>query len=298
MTKTILKNGKWLGYLMYAVVLTTGLLYYRFPSDILKAYLVSEAAGANPPMVLSLETLRPGWPPGVDLIGVGISLRETPQQDLLRAESISIAPAAWSFLSGAPRYHVDAHAYNGDIVGHVRFEGNAADAPFSTSLRLKGLHMGLHPYVLALLGRDISGVLNGDIHYAGQQARLMEGSGQGTIIISHGRVTLLQPILGLHAIDFDRVSVKMALKDRKLSLTHVELDGQTIKGELSGAITLNADISRSRLDLKGTIEPLSGLVGNMQGDAAALSFLRQGLKKLSRSFVIQGTFQKPMFRFT
>ncbi|MDQ1333717.1 MAG: Type secretion system protein GspN, partial [Thermodesulfobacteriota bacterium] len=46
-----------------------------------------------------------------------------------------------------------------------------------------------------------------------------------------------------------------------------------------------------------TIEPLSGLVGNMQGDAATLTFLRQGLKKLSRSFVIQGTFQRPIFRF-
>jgi type II secretion system protein N len=297
MTKAILKNGKWLGYLIYTVLLTTGLLYYRFPSDAIQAYLVSEVAGADPPMVLSLKALRPSFPPGIDLIDVGISLRETRQQDLLRAGSISIAPAAWSFLSGAPRYHFDVHAYNGDIAGHVRFERYATDAPFTAFLRLKGLHIGLHSYVLSLLGRNVSGVLDGDIHYAAQRNRLTDGAGQGMIIISDGKVNLLQPILGLDAIDFDRLSMKMALKDRRVSLTHVEVEGRSIKGELSGMIILNTDISRSRLDLKGTLEPLGGLLENMKGNAATLSFLRQGLKKLRRSFVIQGTFRNPVFRF-
>jgi type II secretion system protein N len=297
MRKAVLKNGKWLGYLIYTVLLTTGLLYYRFPSDIIQAYLVSEVAGADPPMVLSVRALRPSFPPGVDLVDVEISLRETPQQDLLKAGSISIAPAAWSFLSGAPRYHFDAHAYNGDIEGHVRFERHAIDAPFATSLRLKGLHIGLHPYVMSLLGRDVSGVLDGDIHYAARPDRLTDGDGQGTIVISDGRVNLLHPILGLDAIDFDRLTMKMDLKDRRVSLTRVELEGRTIKGELSGTIILNTDMSRSRLDLRGTLEPLGGLLENMKGNTATLSFLRQGLKKLRRSFVIQGTFRNPAFRF-
>jgi type II secretion system protein N len=297
MTKAILKNGKWLGYLIYTVLLTTGLLYYRFPSDTIQAFLVSKVAGADPPMVLSVKTLRPSFPPGVDLVDVELSLRETPQQDLLRAGSISIAPAAWSFLSGAPRYHFDIHAYNGDMAGHVRFERHAIEAPFTAFLRLKGLHIGLHPYLLSFLGRDVAGVLHGDIHYAAQPNRLMEGAGQGTMVISDGRVTLLQPVLGLKAIDFDRLTVKMALKDRRVSLTHVELEGRTIKGELSGTIILNADLSTSRLDLKGTMEPLGGLLENMKGNTATLSFLRQGLKKLRRSFVIQGTFRNPVFRF-
>jgi hypothetical protein len=121
--------------------------------------------------------------------------------------------------------------------------------------------------------------------------------GQGMIIISGGKVRLLQPILGVDAIDFDRLTMKMALKDRRVSLTHVEVEGRSIKGELSGTIILNTDISRSRLDLKGTMEPLGGLLENVKGNTATLSLLRQGLKKLRRSFVIQGTFRNPTFRF-
>lgn len=293
----MLKNGKWLGYLVYTMVLTTGLLYYRFPSDAIQAYLVSEAANADPPMVLTMGTLRPGFPPRLDLVDAAISLRETPQQALIQAGSISIAPAPWSFIAGAPRYHVDAHAYNGNIEGHVSLERHAVNAPFAVSLRLKGLHIGLHPYVLSLLGRDVSGVLDGDIHYAGLPNSITDGAGEGILSISDGRVKLLQPILGLEAIDFDRLNMKLALKDRRLSLAHVELEGRSIKGELSGTVMLNADISRSRLDLKGTLEPLGGLLETMKGNTATLSFLRQGLKKLHRSFVIQGTFKNPVFRF-
>jgi len=297
MGRVFIKQGKWIGYVIYTVLLTIGLLYYRFPADKIEAYLVSEAAGTDPPMVLSLKEVRPGFPPGIHLIDAGISLRAAPQQDLLRASSISITPAAWSFLSGTPRYYFKAHAYTGDMEGHVDFGRYATDAPFATSLRLKGIHIGDHPYLAPLLGRNVSGVLGGAIHYAGQQNRLIDGAGQGTIIITDGSVKLLQPVLGLDTLDFDRLSMEMAMKDRKLSLNRVHLEGKVVKGEISGAITLDTDLSRSRLDLRGTMEPLGGLFGNSKGDAAALNFLRQGLKKLKRSFVIQGTFMNPVFRF-
>jgi len=297
MVNALSRHGKWIGYVIYTVLLTTGLLYYRFPSERIQAYLVSEAANTDPPMVLSLKAVRPGFPPGVHLRDARISLRETPQQDLLRADTISIRPAAWAFLSGAPRYHFDAHAYNGDIEGYVRFEGYAADTPFITSVRLRDVHIGGHPYLSSLVGRDVSGVMGGAVQYAGQQNKLIDGAGQGTIVIYDGGVKLLQPVLGLDSLSFDRFSMEMGLKDRKVTLNRVQLEGKTIRGELSGAIILNTDPSRSRLDLKGTLEPLGGLFGNSKGDAAALSFLRQGLKKLKRNFVIQGTFRHPVFRF-
>jgi type II secretion system protein N len=282
---------------IYTVLLTTGLLYYRFPSNTIKAYLVSEAAEATPPMVLSLKALRPSFPPGVDFVDVGLALRETPQQDLMRASRISIIPAAWSFLLGEPRYTFDAHAYDGDVEGHVQFERYATNSPFATSVRLNGIHLGHHPYLASLVGREVSGVLGGTIDLAAQQNKLIEGAGQGTIVVSDGSIKLLKPVLGLESVTFDRLFMEMTLKDRKLSLNRVQLDGTTVKGELSGHVTLNADLSRSRLDLKGTMEPLGGILGNTKGDAAALRLLRQGLTKLKRSFVIQGTFRNPQFKF-
>ncbi len=297
MTNIMQKKWKWFGYVLYGIFLTTGLLYYRFPSDTIKAYVESAVVRANPRILLSLKGLRPGFPPGIDLVDARISLKETPQKPLLRAKDMAIMPVAWSFLSGTPEYYVDAHAYQGDIKGRVCFDRHDMKAPFAASLLLKGIHVGRHPYLPPLVGRNVSGVLDGKIDYSGQRDRLMDGAGQGTLVISDGRVQLLQPVLGLDSLDFDRLSMKMALKDRKVVLTRLELEGPAIKGELSGTIALRSDLSRSRLDLRGTMEPLGGLFGNIKADESALRFLRQGLKGLSRSFVIQGTLRNPEFKF-
>jgi len=297
MKKMVLKTGKWLGYVLYVVVLTGGLLYLRFPCDAVRTYLVSKAGGVDPPMVLSLGSVRPSFPPGLNLREVALGLRNGSGQEIVRARSVSIVPDLWFFLSGTPRYRFTAHAYNGDIKGEVCLERHGAAGAVSAVVSLKGIQMGHHPWLLSLLGRDVTGVVEGEMRYMGRPERFPDGAGEGTLVVSNGSVRLLRPILGLESINFDRLSMKMALKDRRLSLNHVAVEGPTLKGKLSGTITLNTDMPRSRLDLRGTLEPLGGLVEKMRGNGAALSFLRQGLRKLERSFVIQGSFKNPTFRF-
>ena len=291
------KKWKWIGYVLYGVLLATGLLYYRFPSETIRVYLESTIAGAHPRILLSMRQLRPDFPPGIRLIDAKISLKTEHRKPLLRAENLFIRPEALSFLQGTPGYRFNAQAFNGGIVGYVRFQGYDIRDPFTTSLELKGIHMGRHPYLPPLFGRDVSGTLGGSIVYTGRQDKLIDGAGEGTFTISGGRVQLLQPVLGLESLGFDRLSMKIALKNRKVTLTGVGLEGRAIKGGLSGTITLENNISGSRLDLRGTIEPLGGLFGDMKGDSNALKFLRQGLKNLKRYFVIQGTIQNPEFKF-
>ncbi len=292
-----MKKGKWIGYLLYCVLLTVALLYYRFPSDSIAAYLESVVAKANPRIILSLESLRPGFPLSVNLIDAKISLKKAPREPLLSAENVSLRPEAWAFLHGTHVYYFDAHAYDGNIKGDVRFENQALMTAFTTTMKLKDLHIGRYPYLSPLIGRDVSGVLGGDIVYTGQYDRLIDGVGEAILNISEGRVQLLQPILGLESLQFDRLSMKITLKNKKVALSDVGLEGRAVKGQLSGTIILNNDIPASRLDLRGTIEPLGGLLGDLKGDSNSLKFLRKSLKSLKRSFVIRGTFEKPEFKF-
>jgi len=292
-----MKKGKWIGYLFYCVLLTAALLYYRFPSDSIAAYLESVVAKANPRILLSLESLRPGFPLSVDLIDAKISLKKAPREPLLSAENVSLRPETWAFLHGTHVYHFDAHAYHGNIKGDVRFEDQELMTSFTTTMKLKDLHIGRHPYLSPLIGRDVSGVLRGDIVYTGQYDNFIEGVGEAILNVSEGKVQLLQPILGLESLQFDRLYMKITLKNKKVALSDVGLEGRAVKGQLSGTIILNNDIPASRLDLRGTIEPLGGLFGNLKGDSNSLKFLRQGLKNLKRSFVIRGTLQNPEFKF-
>jgi len=242
--------------------------------------LESVVAKANPRIILSLESLRPGFPLSVDLIDAKISLKKAPRKPLLRVKNVSLRPEAWAFLHGTPVYHFDAYVYAGNIKGDVRFENQELIAPFTTTMKLKDLHIGRHPYLSPLIGRDVSGILGGDIVYTGQYTNLIEGVGEAILSISEGRVKLLQPILGLESLQFDRLSMKITLKNKKVALSDVGLEGRAVKGQLSGIIILNNDIPASRLDLRGTLEPLGGLFGNLKGDSNSLKFLRKSLKSL------------------
>jgi len=297
MKKNILKKGKWIGYLLYCVLLTAALLYYRFPSESIAAYLESVVVKANPQILLSLESLRPGFPLSVDLIDAGISLKKEPRKTLLSVKKVSLRTEVWSLLHGSHVYYFDARAYDGNIKGDVRFETRAPMASFTTAMKLKDLHIGRHPFLSPLIGRDLSGVLGGDIVYTGQYANLIDGVGEAILNVSEGKVQLLQPILGLESLQFDRLSMKITLKNKKVALSDVGLEGRAVKGQLSGTVILNNDIPASRLDLRGTIEPLGGLFGNLKEDSNPLKFLRKSLKSLKRSFVIRGTFEKPEFKF-
>ncbi len=291
------KTG-WVGYVVYTVALTAGLLYYRFPSDAIKAYLMSEAAALKPPMTLSIQGLRPDWPPWIQLLSVDLRLRDEPQEDILRADALFIAPSLLSLSSSAPRYYFRGRAYDGEAMGDVRLPERESGIPFGMTIRFNSLQIGLHSRIRALLGRGVTGLLSGEIRYAGPQGRFIDGEGEGGIILSDGKLTLRQPVLGMSTLTFDRLSAAMSLKDRKLSLSRVRLDGKALKGELSGTVMLNSNLPKSRLDLKGTMEPLGGLAESMKGDGAVVGLVMQGLKKLGRSFVIQGTLENPVFRFT
>ena len=297
MKKAIRKKGKWIGYLLYCVFLTVGLLYYRFPSESIAAYLESAVTKANPRILLSLESLRPGFPLSVDLIDARMSLKKAPQKPLLSAKDFSLRPEVWAFLHGTQVYHFNVNAYGGNLKGNVRFEDLGRMDSLAATMKLKDLHIGRHPYLPPLIGRDVSGVLGGDIVYTGQYNNLIEGVGEAILNISGGSVKLLQPILGFESLQFDRLSIKMTLKNKKVVLSDVGLQGPAVKGQLSGTIILNNDIPASRLDLKGTIEPLGGLLGNLKGGANSLKILRQSLKNLQRSFVIRGTLRDPEFKF-
>jgi type II secretion system protein N len=284
MIKIIQKKWKWFGYALYGVLLTAGLLYYRFPSDTLRVYLESTLAKTNPRILFSVRDLRPGLPLSLDLIDAKISLKGTPRKPLLSAKNVSVRPEAWSFLLGTPKYHFDVHAYDGNIKGYVQFESRQMTAPFTTSLRFKGIHLDRYPYLSSFIGRDVSGVMGGNIVYAGQYDKFVGGAGEATLSISDGSVQLLQPILGLESLQFDQLSIKIALKNRTVDLSSVGLEGRTVKAGLSGTITPKKDFSTSSLDLRGTIEP------------QATTFLGHSLKNLKRSFIVRGTFRNPEFK--
>ncbi len=291
MKKLIAKNKVYLGYILYGIVLTVCLLYLYFPSEDFRDYLISSAGRADPRFLLSIEDARLSLPFGVKFLQAELSLKEKPDMQFFIAESLMVRPEIWSFLTGESGYIFNCHAYGGDLRGHLRFAENGIQPPFSTSIKLKDISIDDYNCLSVLTGCNASGILDGAVTYKG----LADGTGEANLRISGGTVELLEPFLNIDIIEFDELLAKLSLKAQKIDLSHVKLKGREIQGTLTGTIRLNREFLKSSLDLKGTIELLSGLFKGNTGNPAGTGGNKE---PLTFPFTIHGTIMEPKFKLT
>ncbi len=290
------KRFKFLGYGLYAVLVTVALLYYRFPSDAIKQHLIQVVGRMEPGVILSARSLHPSFPPGLQLLEPVFSLKERPETAVFKAEHLLVSPGIGSLFWGRVAWFFDADAYGGIISGRIQLGKRGEMADLSVSLKDVRIHEYGFPPDLGI--GDLTGNLKGDVTYSGLMDRPITGVGNGDILISEGKIDLFHPFLGLETIPFGKLRAQLTLKKGIVNLISISLDGKGFQGTLSGTIHLNRMIARSRLNLKGTIEPFAAYLGTLKGGPALLSLFQGGRNDLKRSFVIQGTFMSPKFRFT
>ena len=291
------KHEKRIGYVLYGLLLTLGLLYYRFPSDAFRDYLQTSAARVNPGIVLSIERVSPTYHLGIRLLGTQVSHKGILRGHLFKAENLLIRPDMWSLFQGKWKLLFDGLAYRGSIKGSAKFVERGIKAPFKLSVELKEIHIDDYENLRGLIGRHVKGGMSAVISYSGSYDALMNGAGEARLTLSNGQVELLQPILNLKAIDFREIGAKMVLRNGRIELTQAELKGPNMQGTLSGVVMLNRDFSKSSLELKGTMEPLGDFYKSLAGNLGETKFFKQRLKGGKISFMIQGAVGQPQIRF-
>jgi type II secretion system protein N len=297
MKQFIRKNQKWFGYVLYAVIITAGLLYLRFPSEAIKDYLETRGDRSHSPFELSVGQVSPTLPFGLKLLKTQVSQSANPNKIIFRADRLSIRPTIGTLLVGKFNFCFEGLAYDGVLRGCANFSEKSLQPPFSAAIELKDISMGKYD-LRSLIGRHVEGRLDGTVAYNAKNDLLIEGRGEADLRLSDGRLELLQPILSLDSIDFRLVFIKMALQNRKINLTQVALEGPNMRGTLSGIISLQKDIGKSRLDLRGTIEPFSDFFESLPGTRDMVKLFQRRLKRGTLTFIIRGTLKEPSIQFT
>ncbi len=299
MKRFISEYRKWLGYILYALILTVVLLYYCFPSDAVRDYVQAKGDRANPPLTFSAGRIGPSIPIGLKFMKTEVSLQDAPNSLILKADRLWLKRPLWSLFLGKPQYSFHCIAYKGDVSGTVRFEKDQPQQGFiDMEMALKNIHVGNYPYLSHLIGRPIEGILGGTVSYRGKYSPMLDGSGEANLKLSDGRVELLQPFLTLESIDFDEMEIDMVFEKQGIRVTRLALKGQQLRGTLSGTVALKEEIAKSTLDLSGTIEPFAALFKNTTDAQNTVAFLKERLNKGTLSFSIQGTLGKPKVQFT
>ena len=294
----ISKRQGWSRYLLFGLILTAALLYYRFPSDAVRDFVQAKGRTASPRLDIAVERIAPSILMGLNFMQAKVALEESPSSVLLSADRLLVKPKLLSLLSGKQKFSFHCEAYQGDVKGSIHFEKEPNPGFIETDVALSNIQIGDYSYLSHVLGRPLEGKLAGTVTYSGQYKPMLDGSGEANLKLSDGKLELLQPFLTLKEIDFSEMEIDMVIENQKIDMTRLALKGKQLQGTLSGSITLKKQFADSSLDLKGTIEPFAALFKSGGGIQDTVAVLKQRLNKGTLSFLIRGTIKAPEIKFT
>jgi type II secretion system protein N len=261
---------KWFLYSIYAVALAIFFVYYLFPTERLKTFVVMQVSRINPALRVTVAKARLMLPPGVRLQQVQVDHDNTP---LLFADDFAILPHLKTLLSDRKRYSFRMKSSEGEVTGTAEIDGTR---PAAIDALVAGLKLSGVPFLKRLSANHIEGILDGKFAY-------VAASGKPEVLninldINKMAVTLGTPFFTLDQVRFDKVHADAVLRNRRLEITRVALTGEQVEGNLAGSVSLNTDLMQSVVNLNGTVMPQEQFLENsgVQVTGSVLAGLKAG----------------------
>jgi len=239
---------KWLPYFLFIIGVTAFFIYYLFPSDKIKSYITVHFNKTYPGINIALDHVKPAFPPGLRLYNVKFYHTHDP---LFRMEQIKISPGLLSLFRSKIIFFFKGSAYTGILEGKGEFTKNTPEVMIDG--KLSGIRIKEIAAIKDFIGRNISGVLDGNFTYRNKKE---SGNNlKAELIISNGQLELVTPLLQLERLDFKKITAELAMKNMNLNIKKCIINGDQMDGSISGSVTLKNPPGQSYLKLSGTIKP-------------------------------------------
>ncbi len=275
-------------YLLFTLVVLVCFLWVLFPTATVKQWLEFRAGRQFPSCTFQLDRL---WVyPGMVLVqGVHVRKHTHAHEEVARIDRIRIYPDIRSLLrTHRLGWHYRVAALSGTATGQVRKAGK--NGPFLGEVHLQGMHLGQMLFLRQLFNRKISGLLSGKAE--GNWTDPGHQHVKGQVILEKGVIGLVQPVLGLERLDYDRLGFTWHWRDGVVRIGDGTLSSPFLSADFKGNITLGAVPALSQVRLDGNIalrpEFFSGLESG-----AMVQFIRQQQMNGRLKVSITGTLMAP-----
>jgi type II secretion system protein N len=247
------------GYILAGIAMLVLLLYLRFPAEPVTDYIKALAAARLPGMLLSIDTVQPAVPPGVEIVNATAGFRGRPEATL-HADRLILQPGWLSLFRGRFAWVLTAEGYGGEVRGRIDYADVLTfRGPLSAEANFREIRIEKCAWLRDALARQITGTLKGSFSFSGVAGALNNGTGNLDFTLTNGTYQLLESLVGFDRLDFSKVDAKVSFRNGALKIAALTLNGEKIRVSLKGNILLADDIRESQIDLNGTIEiPLQG----------------------------------------
>lgn len=275
-------------YFLFIIGVTAFFIYYLFPSDKIKNYITVQVNKAYPGITIAVDHVTPVLPPGLRLYPVNVYHTHDP---LFRMEQIKISPGLLSLFRSKINFFFKGSAYTGMLEGKGEFTKNTAEIMIDG--KLSGIRIKEISAIRDVIGRNISGVLDGNFTY--RNIKDFGNDLKAELIISNGQLELLTPLLQLESLSFEKITTELALKNMNLNIKKCLINGDQMDGSISGSVTLKNTPGQSYLKLSGTIKPHPLFLEKAGNDLPVNLLPKKIFGKNGIHIRIYGTLDNPRF---
>ena len=284
---------KYLLYASYIIAAFIFFLYFLFPSDAVKKYIETRLGGINPDLAISIDHIKPAFPPGVRLNDVSLYYLHSLMLD---AETVKIVPGIFSIFSSMTTLSFKGVVYDGTIngkadignnTGHLKMDANLSDIQIKEIPAVKNLP-GIEKEKY-----ELAGILNGIINYSTSKdsGRVMEAK----LGISDCRVKLKDPVFNHNEFTFSKIETDLATVRKRLQIKDCTIEGDKVNASFTGSILTKKDLGSSTLNLNGEIKLKPLFFQNSNKNILASIFSEKMSGNNSFFLKIGGTFNNPEF---
>lgn len=281
-------------YLLYGLGLTAVLLYVRFPTEKFLQFCENRLEHYLPGTTCKIEKVSYRFPLSAVLERVDLAIAEADEQAGIGLQELVITARPETFFGG---YLLDGDILGGTLSAELdldkkndRFELN--------DISLNDLDLGNLVAGLGEVEREMSGIVDYSGSYQADSKHPLQGSGKGVVKVGKGSMALLQPVLGLSAIDFESVVVSVTQEKGVVGLAEGKLTGQDIVADFTGQIRGAAPLANSIVLLSGQIEPQDSFLRSNPREQKVVQRLLKRYKMAALPFKVGGTVKRPLFRFS
>lgn len=281
-------------YVLYGVLLTAVLLYVRFPAEKFKQYCVQSIENLSPDSTCTIDSIGYRFPLSVVFAPITLNRVINGLETAMVVDQLVISPQSLQFWRS---FTLSGKMYSGQITGKLDFDNRAHSFQLG-NIQGEGLQIGGLAQSMGITDRKISGVINFSGDYKAPNNAPRDGTGKGTVQVVDGSFSLLQPILNLSALAFDKTTMSIIHENGVLQLNEGEFLGKELLADFTGELQLASPFLTSNISLNGHLEPDNGFLQNNPQEQQVVQRLLQRYKMTVLPFKVGGTVQRPLFRFS
>lgn len=280
-------------YIGYAVLAFLALCYLLFPGKTAGHIMAQRLNAITPGLQVELSPVK--LVPPLEL-RTKTPVLTFPNQRAITLDSLTLSPKPFTLFRSSKSVDFRIGAFNGVVTGTVTAPSGAPPSGMTLAAKLASLEFNALHYGNTVMDLQADFKLDGTLAYTPGQP--LPGTADGVFLLSNLKTELHTPLLeqlNLSEFKFTSVEIACTLRKNRLEITRLDAKGEQLTMALTGTCLINPLMEKSRLNLKGKIQPSPSFVAAFAG-FSSVAMLFDDKKNGGIPFTLSGTVEKPIFK--